>query len=133
MTKKKETESPELKTIFVNVEVELSDQEKIDKGLELVDKLIEIHEVEVEAKETAKDYKNRIGGLLEDKEKIARVIHEGKENRFLESVKERDDDLKQFLFLEVVEGKKTSNVLKSDPYGAGDYQLPIPEQGGDPE
>lgn len=133
MPKKKQTdtETIELNTIMINVEVELSDQEKIDKGLELVDKLVEIHDVETEAKETAKDYKNQVGGLLEDKDKIAQVITAGKEHRLLEAVKERDDDIKQYNYLEVIDGKKTDNVLKFEPYSAEDYQLPIPE--GDKE
>ena len=59
MPKKKETDTktPELITQMINVEVDLSDQEKIEKGLSLVDKLIEIHEEQIEAKETAKKYK----------------------------------------------------------------------------
>ena len=56
----------------------------------------------------------------------------GKEHRLLESVKERDDDLKQYMYLEVVNGKKTDNVLKVVPYSAEDYQLPIPEGENEP-
>ncbi len=129
MPKKNQTEAktPELNTLKINVEVALTDQEKIDKGIELVDKLVEIHDVQTEAKDTAKSYKDRIGGLEDEKDGIAQIMRAGKEHRLLEAVKERDDDLFQYMYLEVVDGKKTDNVLKVEPYTAEDHQLPIPE------
>lgn len=120
---KKEVLNPET----INIEVDLTPDEKIEKGLALVEKMIDIHNLKAESKEVAKGYKERIGGLDDEKRKIADTIFKGTEYRLFESVKERDDENQQYIFLEVVDGKRTDNILKSVPYESKDFQYPIPD------
>lgn len=73
-------------------DVQLSGEERLAKGLELTKALAEYDELDILRAETAKDFRDRLGGIDQRIKTLRGEFESGRERREADCVEERDYD-----------------------------------------
>ena len=107
-------------------EVEITEDEKLDRAMSLVKELTTIDELTAEAKATAKNYKTRIDSLEMKRDELMETIATGKEERSFRCSPEKNFKTGMMDYYEITtDGEITKTIIRSIPLTPDELQRSI--------